>query len=148
MKKSIIQKLAEENGMTRYELSKKSGIPWATLSDIYSGKTDLFKCTGKTLLSLSRVFRMTVDDMLTMDSQKDDDPNNDSAYGFYEVNLPFHLQKAIDDLKDGLEKNIQHTDCLKDEVYGSINSAMVDHEISEEQAKYLRSKYLNIEGRA
>lgn len=91
---------------------------------------------------------MTVDDMLTMDDQNNNDPDKDSAYEFYEVNLPFHLQKAIDDLKDGLKKNVQHIDCLQDEVYGSINSAMVDHEISEEQAEYLRSKYLNIEGRA
>jgi len=36
-------------------------------------------------------------------------------------------------------------DCLWGELYGSINSAFVDGDITEEQAWYLRENYLNME---
>ncbi|MDF2474133.1 MAG: transporter [Anaerocolumna sp.] len=35
----IIQQLMQDMQISRYRLSKISGIPWATLADIYSGKT-------------------------------------------------------------------------------------------------------------
>lgn len=59
---------------------------------------------------------------------------------FYEVNLPQYLQ---DDL-DAMKKGSAPYDCLWGELYGSINSAFVDGDITEEHAWYLREKYLNI----
>ncbi len=35
-----IQQILREKNLSRYQLSKKSGVPWATLADICSGKTD------------------------------------------------------------------------------------------------------------
>ena len=32
-----IQQILREKGLSRYQLSKRSGIPWATLADICSG---------------------------------------------------------------------------------------------------------------
>lgn len=62
-----------------------------------------------------------------------------------EMGLPVYLQKDIDALIAG-EKDPDCTvlDCLYDEVYGSINSAFHGHEITDEQAKFLRKKYLGI----
>ena len=34
--------------MTIYSLSRKSGVPKTTLTDIASGKTDILECSGKT----------------------------------------------------------------------------------------------------
>lgn len=48
-----IQELLKEKGISRYGLSKSSGIPWATLTDICSGKTHLERCTGATLIKLA-----------------------------------------------------------------------------------------------
>lgn len=36
-------------------------------------------------------------------------------------------------------------DCYWGELYGSINMALYDCEISDEEAKYLRKKYLGLE---
>ncbi len=36
-------------------------------------------------------------------------------------------------------------DCLWGELYGSINSAFTDGDITEDHAWYLREKYLNME---
>ena len=51
---------------------------------------------------------------------------------------------------DELVKNIDnpactHIDCLLDELYGSINAAQWDKEITVEEANYLRDKYLGEE---
>lgn len=44
-----IQQILREKGLSRYQLSKRSGIPWATLADICSGKTALTRCSAGTL---------------------------------------------------------------------------------------------------
>ena len=61
---------------------------------------------------------------------------------YLEKNLPRYLQHDIDGLLEGAEKGVSYYDCLWSELYGSINSAEVDELISEEQATYLRNKYL------
>ena len=50
----------------------------------------------------------------------------------WETDLSTDLQKAIQD----------YLDCLRDELYGSINASQWGWEISKEQADYLRAKYL------
>ena len=45
-------------------------------------------------------------------------------------------------LVQGEKDDVSYVDCLLDEVYGSINCAEVDREITPEQALYLRQKYL------
>lgn len=61
---------------------------------------------------------------------------------YYEMGLPEYLQHDIDAWKKGIKENSSVIDCLWGELYGSINSAFWDGEITEEQANYLRSKYL------
>lgn len=61
---------------------------------------------------------------------------------YLEVNLPPYLRHDIDALQQGLAQDVLYLDCLFDELYGSINSAEWDDEITHEQAAYLREKYL------
>lgn len=62
----------------------------------------------------------------------------------FELTLPKYLKSDIEALEDGIEKKSSVLDCLWGEVYGSINSAFYDNEISEEEAAYLRKKYLGL----
>ena len=57
---------------------------------------------------------------------------------YLEKGLPPYLQYDLDAYRneDG------PWDCLWCELYGSINSALYSDEINDEQARYLRSKYL------
>ena len=74
---------------------------------------------------------------------KDIDSNGkpiDKSY--LETGLPQSLQKSIDDYIQGEKEQVLHLDCLWDEVYGSINSNFWAGRITEEQAVYLRNKYL------
>ena len=141
-----IAEVMQEKGITRYRLSKESGVPWATLSDIYNGKTKLEKCEAGTVRKLASALDMTVEEVLDLEtgiittiSGKPSNPE------YLEKDLPPYLQKSIDELKLRIEKkSTVPLDLLLDDLYGSINSAFWDNEISKEQAEYLRSKYLGI----
>lgn len=64
----------------------------------------------------------------------------------FEKYLPKYLKHDIDELEKHInDKSCTYLDCLFDELYGSINSALYSYEITEEQAKYLRKKYLGME---
>ncbi len=59
--------------------------------------------------------------------------------------LPTYLENDLNNLKEGFKNNVSYLDCLIDELQGSINSAYVDGEISEEQCDYLYKKYIRME---
>lgn len=45
----IINELLEKEKMSRYRLSKESGVAMTTITDICSGKADINKCAAGTL---------------------------------------------------------------------------------------------------
>ncbi len=138
------QQLLREKGISRYHLSKISGILWTTLSDIYFGKTPLNHCDADMLLKLSNALDVPLEELLRLDSL----PNPISSDGrpqdktYLELDLPFSIQKAIDDYLQGEKDKVLHLDCLSDELYGAINANLWGRCITEEQADYLRKKYL------
>ena len=86
---------------------------------------------------------MPMDELLLPDNQPnpseaDDQPMNKD---YMEADLPPSIQKAIAELLQG-EKEQALLDCLSDELYGAINANLWGGCITEEQADYLRSKYL------
>ena len=62
-----------------------------------------------------------------------------------EASLPRYLKNDLVALEEGLMNNSTLLDCLYCEVQGSINSALYDREITQEQADHLRRKYLQLE---
>lgn len=64
---------------------------------------------------------------------------------YLEKCLPTYLERDIQNLKDGIQKNVSYLDCLINEVQGSVNSAWVDGDITEEQCDYLYEKYIRME---
>lgn len=63
-------------------------------------------------------------------------------YEIYEKCIPKYLKHDIEEyLKYKDDKDCKHIDCLINEIYGSINSALYSDEITFEQANYLRDKY-------
>lgn len=60
----------------------------------------------------------------------------------YERCVPSYLKHDIEEyLKYENDESCSFIDCLLDEIYGSINSALYSGEITETQANYLRDKY-------
>ncbi len=65
----VIDDLLKAGKMSRYKLSKESGVPQATISDICSGKATMEKCAAGTLYKLAKVLNVTVETLLEADKQ-------------------------------------------------------------------------------
>ena len=65
----IVNDLLEKENMSRYRLSKESGVAMTTITDICSGKADLDKCAAGTLYKIAKVLGVTVDSMLENNSE-------------------------------------------------------------------------------
>ena len=66
---------------------------------------------------------------------------------YLETGLSGSIQKAIKEYLQGDKKQVLHLDCLWDELYGAINADLWSGLITEEQAEYLREKYLGLGGK-
>ena len=60
----LINDKIKELNISLYRLSKISGIPQSTLSDISIGKSKLLDCNGKTLLSLAKILQISIETLL------------------------------------------------------------------------------------
>ncbi|MGN0413846.1 MAG: helix-turn-helix domain-containing protein [Lachnospiraceae bacterium] len=69
----IINELLQKRNMSRYRLSKESGVAMTTITDICSGKAELDKCAAGTLYKIAKVLDVTVDSLLENNVEKDDD---------------------------------------------------------------------------
>lgn len=137
-----IQQLLKEKGMSRYSLSKISGVPWSTLSDICSGKTNLNRCSARTLSKLSKALEMPIEEIITLEIEQDIDDGKPKDKSYLETNLSESLDKALKAYLQGEKENVLHLDCLWNELYGAINADLWSGCITEEQANYLRKEYL------
>lgn len=59
-----IQRIMEDKNITRYRLSKNSGIPYTTITDILSGKAQLEKCTAETIYKLAKELDVPMETLL------------------------------------------------------------------------------------
>lgn len=59
-----LNELIAEKHFTKYRLSKNSNIPYATLNDICSSKTDLAKCSAETVYRLAKALDASMEALL------------------------------------------------------------------------------------
>ena len=60
----IINELLEKKNLSRYRLSKESGVAMTTINDICTEKADLEKCNAGTLRRIAKVLDITIDSIL------------------------------------------------------------------------------------
>ncbi len=138
-----INELLRNKGISRYRLSKESGLAWATLTDLCSGKTKIERCSAVTLSKLAKALELPMEELLLLDSETVKDAQGKPKDKKYlETCLPESLQKAIADYVQGEKEQVSYMDCLWGELYGSINACQWGEKITKEQADYLREKYL------
>jgi len=56
--------LLVQQNITKYRLSKISGVPFATISDISTGKATIEKCSAGTLYKLAKSLDVTMEDLI------------------------------------------------------------------------------------
>lgn len=146
-----LQALLDSKNITKYHLSKVSGVPKTTIIDICSGKSSIEKCFAKTVWQIAKALQCSMEDIMMLDSQDSYDKESGlpSDKTYLECGLPPYLQKSLDDMIKSWEiidngGSDSFWDLYWCELNASINSAEVDQEISVEQAWYLREKYLRM----
>ena len=87
----LINEQLEKIQMTKYRLSKDSGVPQATINDICCGKADLEKCSAGTLYKIAKVLGISIESIL--DSAKDDIR---SSFEIFKSNTCHHVKDMGD----------------------------------------------------
>lgn len=143
------QTFIEQRNMTKYRLSKISGVPKTTIMDICSGRSRLERCSAKTIYQLSIALECTMEDIMRLELEYDAvGLPNDKAY--LECGLPEFLVVSIEMMKTAwnkIDNGIKYLrwDCDYCNLQTDINNAEVNGIISSEQAWYLREKYLRLQ---
>jgi plasmid maintenance system antidote protein VapI len=133
------QDMLDKKGISKYKLSKITGIPKTTIIDICSGRSDIEKCSARTVKQLAMGLGCTMEEIMDLTVEED----------YLERGLPDFLSASIQKMKDAwykLDHNIPYLrwDCDYCDLQSEINNAEVNRIISSEQAWYLRRKYLRI----
>ena len=59
-----INSLLAQKNFSKYKLSKVSGVPFTTVSEITTGKTKIKNCTGENLYRIAKALDVTIEDLL------------------------------------------------------------------------------------
>ncbi len=144
-----LQRLLAQKGITKYYLSKISGIPKTTIADICAGRSDIGRCSAMTVQLLARALDCTMEEILEK-AAYDDETGLPLSQGYLECGLPDFLAASVDNMRTAWERidrgeKYLRWDCDYCTLQSDINNAEVNQLISSEQAWYLREKYLRIE---
>lgn len=59
-----VNELINQKKITKYRLSKDSGVPYTTVNDICSGKAQLEKCSAETVYRISKALGVTMESLI------------------------------------------------------------------------------------
>lgn len=144
-----LQTYLDRRNITKYHLSKISGVPKTTIMDICAGRSSVERCSAKTVRQLAKALNCSMEDIMALsDEQQETGRPADDSY--LECGLPDFLRESIQAMKEAWKKldagqEYLRWDCDYCNLQSDINSAQVNQIISEEQAWYLREKYLRME---
>ena len=64
-----LQEMLDRKGISKYRLSQITGVPKTTIMDICSGRSDIEKCSARTVRQLSVGLGCTMEDIMELTSQ-------------------------------------------------------------------------------
>ncbi|GHU62712.1 hypothetical protein AGMMS49983_04680 [Clostridia bacterium] len=59
-----LNKMLASKFLTKYRLSKISGVPYTTINDIFSGKTSIERCSAETVYRLAKALDLTIEELM------------------------------------------------------------------------------------
>lgn len=60
----MIKEILKDKNMSQYRLSKESGIPYTTINDICSNKTQIEKCSAETVFRIARALGVSMESII------------------------------------------------------------------------------------
>ncbi len=145
-----LQAYLDQNKITKYHLSQVSGVPKTTIMDICAGRSDISRCSARTVQQLARALNITMEDVMGFGTPCNSETGLPKDKSYLECGLPGFLQESIQAMKAAWRKldrgeEYLRWDCDFCNLQTDINNAEVNQMISSEQAWYLREKYLGLE---
>lgn len=102
-----LSELLKSKNMSVYQCSKESRVPYTTLADLVNGKTKLGRCSAETVYKLSKVFHVTMEELLENHAESVSGMPYRSSFETFKSNV-CHLVKDkgdIDFIVDTLKGN-------------------------------------------
>ena len=132
------------------KISKMSGVPKTTIMDNCAGRSDIERCSAKTVQQLANALGLTMEEIMALSVQYDSATGYPKDKAYFECDLPPFLSVSIEAMKSAWEKlergeEYYEWDCDFCDLQSSINVAETEQLISPDQAWYLREKYLGLE---
>lgn len=93
-----INELLSEKNMSRYRLSKISGVPQATINDICNGKAKIEKCSAETIYKISKALDTTMEALLNFRRSADENLEYRPSFETFKSNI-CHLVKVKGDVE-------------------------------------------------
>lgn len=60
----IVNEIMQSRSMSKYRLSKNSGVPYTTVNDICTGKAQLEKCSAETIYRIAKALEVSMESLL------------------------------------------------------------------------------------
>ena len=92
----MLKEILKEKDFTMYKLSKMSGVPYSTISDICTGKTRLEKCSAETIYKVAKALKVTMEELLAPCVETRD------SFEIYKSNV-CHRVKVLGDIEFVIE---------------------------------------------
>jgi len=145
-----LQTLLNRKNISKYALSKKSGVPKTTIMDICAGRSEIERCSAKTVQLLAKALDCSMEEIMELSEPYDSQTGLPKDQTYLECGLPSFLTESIDAMKSAWQKldrgeKYLRWDCDYCNLQTDINNAEVNQVISPDQAWYLREKYLRME---
>ncbi len=145
-----LQTLLDRKNISKYALSKKSGVPKTTIMDICAGRSEIERCSAKTVQLLAKALDCSMEEIMELSKPYDSQTGLPNDQTYLECGLPPFLTESIDAMKSAWRKldrgeKYLRWDCDYCNLQTDINNAEVNQVISPDQAWYLREKYLRLE---
>lgn len=97
VKTMYLNDLISERGITKYRLSKESGVPQTTIIDICSGKSKIKNCSAGTLYKIAKALNISMESLIAEEVNKNDTPHR-SSFEVFKSNV-CHLVKDKGDIE-------------------------------------------------
>lgn len=104
----VINDLLREQKISRYKLSKMSGVPQTTISDICNSKVDIENCNVSTMYKIAKALNVSIEFILEKNEQdKLDELDYRSSFETFKSNICHEVKEKgdIQFLIDTLESN-------------------------------------------
>ena len=91
-----LQGYLDQHKISKYQLSKISGVPKTTIIDICSGRSAIERCSAKTVQQLAKALNCTMEDIMELTAPYDPLTGLPQDESYFEESLPPFLKLSID----------------------------------------------------